>query len=236
MGMELVEVTADISRHTQDIQGILSEIGAIAKQTALLALNASIEAARAGEAGRGFAVVADEVRDLATRTAQFSLQIKTLIQNMQGAVLHTEETIQRMASQDMTFALDSRNRVQRVVTESQQQNQRRARAIGELDNSATIVSGQVGEAITALQFQDMVSQLIAHALRRVDAMSGVMQQIAALSSSLNRPGLRNDPAAFKSTLREGCERVLQHLDDMTTRTSHSPVAQQSFEQGDIELF
>ena len=76
MGMELVEVTADISKRTQDVQNLLSEIGAIAKQTALLALNASIEAARAGEAGRGFAVVADEVRDLATRTSQFSQQIK----------------------------------------------------------------------------------------------------------------------------------------------------------------
>lgn len=236
MGMELVEVTADISRHTQDIQGILSEIGAIAKQTALLALNASIEAARAGEAGRGFAVVADEVRDLATRTAQFSLQIKTLIQNMQGAVLHTEETIQRMASQDMTFALDSRNRVQCVVTESHAQNLRRARAISELDSSATTVSGQVGEAITALQFQDMVSQLTAHALRRVGAMSGVMQQMAALSSSLSRPGIRNDPAAFQASLREGCHLILQHLDAMEASTAHSPVAQQSYEQGDIELF
>ncbi len=236
MGMELVEVTADISRHTQDIQGILSEIGAIAKQTALLALNASIEAARAGEAGRGFAVVADEVRDLATRTAQFSQQIKTLIQNMQGAVLHTEETIQRMASQDMTFALDSRSRVQRVVTESYEQNLRRARAIGELDNSATTVSGQVGEAITALQFQDMVSQLTAHALRRVEAMSGVMQQMSTLSSSLSRPGIRNDPAAFRASLREGCHLILQRLDTMEASTAHSPVAQQSYEQGDIELF
>ena len=78
LGMELVEMTDGIAKHAQKVQSILSEIGAIAKQTNLLALNAAIEAARAGEAGRGFAVVADEVRDLSGRTTQFSQQISTL--------------------------------------------------------------------------------------------------------------------------------------------------------------
>ena len=115
LGMELVELTDSIAQRTQDVQSILSEIGGIAKQTNLLALNAAIEAARAGEAGRGFAVVADEVRDLSARTSQFSQQISSLMQSMQVSVKQTEAAIQRMAGQDMTFALESKVRVEEII-------------------------------------------------------------------------------------------------------------------------
>ncbi len=236
MGMELVEVTADISRRTQQVQSMLSEIGAIAKQTALLALNASIEAARAGEAGRGFAVVADEVRDLATRTSQFSQQIKAMIESMQGSVLQTEEAIQRMAAQDMTFALDSRQQVNRVIGEINQQNLKRVKAIDELGAGVSIVAGQVGEAITALQFQDMVSQLIGHSLRRVEALGDVMRQLGELSGTLDGAARRGDHAALAVALHGGTERVVSRLESMVKQTTHSPVDQQSMSQGDVELF
>lgn len=58
----------DLKNKANDIEVIANGIQEIAKQTKLLALNASIEATRAGEDGRGFEVVAEEVGKLANVT------------------------------------------------------------------------------------------------------------------------------------------------------------------------
>jgi methyl-accepting chemotaxis protein len=75
---------------SSDIGGEIKVIEAVARQTRLLALNASIEAARAGTAGLGFTVVANEVKQLAAGTAiatgQISDKIVTIQQNTNSAV------------------------------------------------------------------------------------------------------------------------------------------------------
>ncbi|MBI3525538.1 MAG: chemotaxis protein [Betaproteobacteria bacterium] len=236
LGMELVEVTDDIARRTQDVQNILSEIGAIAKQTNLLALNAAIEAARAGEMGRGFAVVADEVRDLSARTSQFSQQINALMLGMQVSVRLTEEAIQRMASQDMSFALDSKQHIEGILQDMGQQSLVRAKAIDGLSASAVIVEGQVGRAITALQFQDMVSQLIDHVLLRVEALNGVVRHLGDLSKTLRADADGGDAAAAIDELRSETKKVVEGLAAMNVKTTHNPVDQGALTQGGVELF
>lgn len=69
----------------------------ISEQTNLLALNATIEAARAGEAGKGFAVVANEIKELAKQTAEATLDIKNLVDNVQGTSQTTEKGIEEIS-------------------------------------------------------------------------------------------------------------------------------------------
>ena len=236
LGMELVELTDSIAQRARDVRGILSEIGSIAKQTNLLALNAAIEAARAGEAGRGFAVVADEVRDLSARTTQFSQQISGLMQGMQGSVQQTEDAIQRMASQDMTFALESKQRVEEIIRTMESQNRLRTEAIGQLGAAASEMDGRVNNAITALQFQDMVSQLIGHVQRRVDALDGVVRHLGDLGEALSRDAVAADVFAAVASLKQETEKIASSLYSLATETTKNPVGQRAMTQGDIELF
>lgn len=236
LGMELVELTESIAARTQDVQSILSEIGAIAKQTNLLALNAAIEAARAGEAGRGFAVVADEVRDLSGRTSQFSQQINKVIQDMQVTVKQTELAIQRMASQDLTFAFESKQNVEKIIGTMESQNQARMGALGQLGGIADEVDTQVGRAVTALQFQDIVSQLLGHVGRRVDAIDDVSRHLGGLAQTLQRNAATPDTSGALQSLRDETRGVAERLKDMEQMTANNPVSQNEMSQGDIELF
>lgn len=78
-----------LDKKSQQIGSILEAIQNIAEQTNLLALNAAIEAARAGEQGRGFAIVADEVRKLAEQSSESSMEIGSLIKEIQADVYET---------------------------------------------------------------------------------------------------------------------------------------------------
>ncbi|ELS32720.1 MULTISPECIES: methyl-accepting chemotaxis protein [Pseudanabaena] len=75
-----------ISEKANNINSIVTTITKVADQTNLLSLNAAIEAEKAGEYGLGFAVVAREIRRLADQTAVATLDIETMVKEMQSAV------------------------------------------------------------------------------------------------------------------------------------------------------
>ncbi|OCQ99776.1 chemotaxis protein [Oscillatoriales cyanobacterium USR001] len=75
-----------ISDKASGINSIVTTITKVADQTNLLSLNAAIEAEKAGEYGAGFAVVAREIRRLADQTAVATLDIETMVKEMQNAV------------------------------------------------------------------------------------------------------------------------------------------------------
>jgi len=88
----IVAQMLDLGRKSQQIGSVVEIVGELAEQTNILAVNASIEAAGAGEAGRRFAVVADEIRKLADRVGSSMKDVRTLVEDVRGAVNTTVMT------------------------------------------------------------------------------------------------------------------------------------------------
>jgi methyl-accepting chemotaxis protein len=84
-----------------EIEKFITQTKAIAKQTHMLALNASIEAARAGEEGKGFSVVAEEVRKLAAQAAHAATSTSETVQAVLSRVSTARERLLRLGKSGM---------------------------------------------------------------------------------------------------------------------------------------
>lgn len=89
-----------LSEKTQAVGEIIATVNDIAEQSHLLALNAAIEAAAAGEYGRSFSVVAAEMKNLADQSKQATVQVRSILGDIQKAitssVMLTEEAVKRI--------------------------------------------------------------------------------------------------------------------------------------------
>jgi methyl-accepting chemotaxis protein len=91
----IAEQILALSEQTQQVGEIIATVEDLADQSNLLAVNAAIEASAAGDQGRRFAVVAQEVRNLAERSKTATVQVRTILTDIQratnSAVLTTEQ-------------------------------------------------------------------------------------------------------------------------------------------------
>lgn len=163
-----------LSQQSERIQEIVAIIQGIAKQTDLLALNASIESARAGEAGRGFAVVADEVRGLAEKTNASAYDISAILLKIQHQMGEVTSEVVSASSKAKESAVRSRE----VGT-----------ALTQIDQRASMVAVAMDEIANAAREQSTAGHLIAREVELMaassDTISTRISRIDELARGLN---------------------------------------------------
>jgi len=225
--LQAMSYTDQMSKQLDGIFSLLADVENLASQTNLLALNAAIEAARAGEAGRGFAVVATEVRALSVNSTDLNNDIRQEISKAQTVIQNLRETVETMASADLTSTLELKENVSNMVVHVGRINKESSEIIKTLSALTPQIDNTVITGVRSLQFEDLTNQTLTSVKYNLD-------HLTTLSNQLSLVNLSDENLA--DTLQEilaSCQDAFDKTAEMNVDRS---VSQSSMDEGDIDLF
>lgn len=196
------EIIKETNQNAESISNASEMIQSIADQTNLLALNAAIEAARAGDAGRGFGVVAEEIRKLAEESSKFTVEIKTIIDELKDK---TGEAVKAMA--ELETQMKNQNQSASITQEKFEDIEnavnRSGKIIAEVNKSSKEIENQNIQVTTIIENLSAIAEQNAATTQEVsesvESQVMAIKEISSASENLANIAteLQNEVSEFK---------------------------------------
>jgi len=165
-----------LSRFTEELREMAHNVGSIAHQTNLLAINAAIEAARAGAVGRGFAVVASEVRKLSQLSAETGKKMTATVETVNKAIVKTLQVSSQYAKQDEAMTANSEHIIEKVLDQFQSTATGLNDSADVMRRESQLIQSEISDVLVALQFQDRISQVLSHVRSDLDKLHQTLEE------------------------------------------------------------
>ena len=153
---------AEITQYDADMKDMAADAHQVAMQSRLLSLNAAIEAARAGEAGKAFGVVVVEMHKLAFQSAEASAKMAQKMTIIDAAIAKGSDETQQLAVQEKLQISRAEATFDDMVKRFKLVTVRFDKSVSGMERDYSQIRDDISSAMVVLQFQDRVSQILAH--------------------------------------------------------------------------
>jgi len=207
----MIDEVRQLSSFTADLDSMAQDVRNVADNINLLSLNAAIEAARAGEHGRGFAVVADEVRNLAQTSSETGARISKTVNDINAAMTATLKSAEATSETDGESIHNSESYIEKVLTDIETTLNSFKEHADVLTEGNEQVQVEIYSVLTALQFQDRVSQMLEHAEHNLQDLYDVVDSQKPIALAVRDPeSIQVDSIMEKMELRYTMPEELLH--------------------------
>lgn len=173
-----------LTQFVKELQAMATEVGSIAAQTNLLAINAAIEAAHAGEVGRGFAVLSQEVRKLAAQSGETGQRMAQKVAAITAAIEETRNSAADTTQSQAQSLTASQHGVSAVLERFQHLTTELSQSAQVLQDESRGIQTEIVQSLVQLQFQDRVSQMMGHVTDNMGQFSHQVQAQQGLNIAL----------------------------------------------------
>ncbi|MGA8938636.1 MAG: methyl-accepting chemotaxis protein [Acidobacteriaceae bacterium] len=173
-----IERIEQMEKASEKIAIAMTKLEQIARENKMLSMNAQIEAAHAGDLGAGFAVVAVEVVSQTERAQEVTRQVSELIVNLQELAGSTTTDLRQMNDRDHKRLEGCRVEVDESLGQMQATHDNMRRMLTGMNEEGLLLENEIRSAVRGLQFQDRVSQQMAHVVQDLDTLHNKLAEQA----------------------------------------------------------
>ena len=210
----------------------IAQVDSIAMSVRLLALNAKIEAARDGDRSAGFSVVATEMERCAGQSSDIADSIRTTARELTTTLSGVADALRTEADAAARDMAISRAEIEAALRDVEHAHETIRTQLADAGHLSRDFAREISSAVISLQFQDRVSQRVAHV---VEALTEMHRAIDAVCGPVparleERVRLRRDEVARRVS---NTHTMVEERQVTTAETGSSPAPVAS---GDVELF